>query len=172
MSIDKELDSINSLSKKYLVEQHDDNPNSLHLYFLSPIPFPSKAKDKIIGLEVRSNEKLLVVPAPNLHPKGHQWKIKGKRILPILTIEQARTWLSKFNNICNKHGLSYLNQKKAEKVDSRLKKMIKNLEIDKNSDFRIYEGERHPRLISIANFLLHTHLKTRSKQPQQVESLF
>ena len=45
LSIDKELDSIDSLSKKYLVEQHDDNPNSMHLYFLSPIPFPSKAKD-------------------------------------------------------------------------------------------------------------------------------
>ncbi len=62
LSIDKELDSVDSLSKKYLVEQHDDNPNSMHSYLLSPIPFPSKAKDSIIGLEVRSNEKLLVFP--------------------------------------------------------------------------------------------------------------
>ena len=113
LSIDKELDSVDSLSKKYLVEQHDDNPYSMHGYLLSPIPFPSKAKDSIIGLEVRSNEKLLVVPAPNLHPKGNQWKIKGRTDPPILTIEQARTWLSNLEHICNKHGISYLNQKKA-----------------------------------------------------------
>ena len=92
LSIDKELDSIESLSKRYLVEQHDDNPHSMHLYFLSPMPFPSKGKDSIIGLEVRSNEKLLIVPAPNFHPDGHQWKILGTTDPPVLTIEQAEMW--------------------------------------------------------------------------------
>ncbi len=111
LSIDKELDSINSLSKKYLVEQHDDKPHSMHLYFLSPIPFPSKAKDAIIGLEVRSNEKLLVVPAPNFASRWSSMENKRENNPPILTTEQARTWLSNLNNICNKHGLSYLNQK-------------------------------------------------------------
>lgn len=159
LSIDKELDSIDSISRRYLVEQHDDNPNSMHTYFFSPIPFPSKAKDKKIGLEIRSNEKLLIVPAPNLHPKGHQWKIKGITDPPVLTTDQAKTWLSNLDNICNKHGLSYLNQKSSEKIDSRIKKMIENLEIDKDSDFRIYEGERHPRLVSIANSILFNHLE-------------
>lgn len=160
LSINKESNSIMSLSEEYLVEQHDDNPNSLHLYFLSPIPFPSKTKDQALGLEVRSNEKLLVVPAPNLHPKGHQWKILGVTDPPVLTTEQAKTWLSILNDICNKYGLSYLNQKNNEKIDSRLKKMIKNLEIDKDSNFRINEGQRHQKLLSIANYLLFTHLES------------
>lgn len=122
LSIDKELNSIKSLSEKYLVEQHDDNPHSLHLYFLSPIPFPSKANDDRIGLDIRSNEKLLIVPAPNLHPDGHQWKIEERTDPPVLTTEEARTWLYNLDNICIKHGLRYLIQKKAEKVDSKLKK--------------------------------------------------
>ncbi len=50
--------------------------------------------------------------------------------------------------------------------------MIKNLEPDKNSDFRIYEGERHPRLISIANFLLHTHLNPDLSNLNKLKSFF
>lgn len=50
--------------------------------------------------------------------------------------------------------------------------MIKNLEIDKNSDFRIYEGERHPRLISIANFLLHIHLKPDQSNVKELKAFF
>ena len=171
LSIDKELGSIDSLSKNYLVEQHDDNPNSMHTLFFSPIPFRSKAKDGIIGLEVRSNEKLLVIPAPNLHKDGCQWKIKGITDPPILTIDQAKTWLSDLDNICIKHGLRYLDQKKAEKVDS-INEMIKNLKIDKNSDYRIYEGERHSRLITIANFLLHTHLKRDLSNLSKLKNFF
>jgi putative DNA primase/helicase len=159
LSIDKELNSIDSLSKIYYVEKHDDNPNSMHIYFFSPIPFLSKSKDSIIGLEVRSNEKLLIVPAPNLHPKGRQWKIKGITDPPVLTFDQAKAWLSNLDTICNKHGLSYLHQKNSEKIDRRIKKMIENFEIDKDSDYRIYEGERHPKLVSIANSILFNHLE-------------
>jgi putative DNA primase/helicase len=160
------------LYREYTVEKHDDNPNSMHILFLSPIPFPSKAKDAVIGLEVRSTEKLLIVPAPNFHPKGHQWKIKGIADPPVLTIEQARSWLSNLDNICNKHGLSYLNQKNSEKIDSRIKKMIENLEIDKSSDFRIYEGERHPRLVSIANSTLFNHLEKDGGNIDRLKNFF
>lgn len=172
LSIDNKPGSIKPMSEKYLIEQHNDNPNSLHLYFLSPIPFPSKAKDQLIGLEVRSNEKLLIFPAPNLHQDGHQWKILGVTDPPILTTEQAKIWLFNLNNICNKHGLSYLDQKKSGKIDNRLKKMIKNLEIDKNSNFRIYEGERHSKLISIANSLLFTHLESDHRNLDNLKDFF
>ena len=50
--------------------------------------------------------------------------------------------------------------------------MIKNLGFDKNSDYRIYEGERHPRLISIANFLLHTHLKPDLSNLNMLKAFF
>ena len=50
--------------------------------------------------------------------------------------------------------------------------MIKNLEIDKNSDFRIYEGERHPKLISIANSLLFTHLKPDLSNLNKLKDFF
>ena len=50
--------------------------------------------------------------------------------------------------------------------------MIKNLAIEMNSDYRIYEGERHPKLISIANFLLHTHLKPDQSNVKELKVFF
>jgi hypothetical protein len=35
LSIDKELSSVSSLSSRYLVEKHDDNPDSAFLFFLT-----------------------------------------------------------------------------------------------------------------------------------------
>jgi P4 family phage/plasmid primase-like protien len=145
---------------------------TLHFYFFSPIPFPPKSKDKKIGLEVRSNEKLLIVPAPNFHPKGHQWKIKGITDPPILTIEQAKIWLFNLDTICSKYGLCYLNQKISEKIDSRIKKMIENLVIDADSDFRINEGERHNQLISIGNSILFHHLKEDLQNANELYKFF
>lgn len=172
LSIDKKITSITSLTEKYLGEQHEDNPNSLHFYFFSPIPFPSKSSDPILGLEVRSNEKSLIIPAPNFHQDGHQWKILGVSDPPVLTIEQAKELSIQLDIICNKYGLNYLNQKKTKKIDNRMKKMIYNLIIDKDSNYVIVEGERHLNLLSIANLLLLTHLKSGDSNVEKLRAFF
>jgi hypothetical protein len=45
--------SLQKIAQSFLVEQHKDNPGKAHLYFYSPIPFPKKSSDAILGLEVK-----------------------------------------------------------------------------------------------------------------------
>lgn len=52
-SISDKISSVQELSKKFLVEQHKDNPQKAHVYFYSPIPFPKKNADSVLGLEVK-----------------------------------------------------------------------------------------------------------------------
>jgi hypothetical protein len=41
---------LQDIAQEYLVEQHDDNiENKAHFDFFSPIPFPNKDADTIIG---------------------------------------------------------------------------------------------------------------------------
>jgi hypothetical protein len=41
------------MAHKFIVEQHKDNLEKAHIYFYSPIPFPKKSSDSILGLEVK-----------------------------------------------------------------------------------------------------------------------
>ena len=45
--------SLQELAQKFLVDQHKDNPDKAHIYFYSPIPFPKKSADSILGLEIK-----------------------------------------------------------------------------------------------------------------------
>ncbi len=46
--------TIKELAQRTIVEQHEDNLDRAHVYFLSPIPFPNKGADSKIGIEVKS----------------------------------------------------------------------------------------------------------------------
>ena len=52
-TINDKVSCLQELSNKLLIEQHKDNPQKAHIYFYSPIPFPKKNADSIIGLEVK-----------------------------------------------------------------------------------------------------------------------
>ena len=61
------ISSIDELKQKFIVEQHAKDPNSIHLYFYSEIPFTDKSSDNILGIEIKSNCKGLMCATPSYH---------------------------------------------------------------------------------------------------------
>jgi hypothetical protein len=56
------------MAHKFIVEQHKDNLEKAHIYFYSPIPFPKKSSDSILGLEVKGvGEHGIAYCAPSIH---------------------------------------------------------------------------------------------------------
>jgi putative DNA primase/helicase len=160
--------SVKEFAEKTIVEGHEDEPHSIHIYFLSPIPFPNKGPDKIIGLEVKSRgEHGIMFCSNSPHKNGYRYQILGTSEPTVLTYQQAIEMIQHFNNICLKHNLNYLDNK--SRIDPKLRKMIKLLKLKKNIDSVIYQGERHNRLISIGNSILFNHL---NEDLQNVDELY
>jgi P4 family phage/plasmid primase-like protien len=171
--IDRELRSLEQLSSKFMIERHEDDPNSLHIYFFSKIPFPTKGSDTKLGLEVKGSAEGsgYMIGSPTPHPSGNRWQILGTKEPPTLTKVQAIEMLQHINTICKNYGLEYL-EKKSGMLNPELKAMIKNLEIRKSINFIINEGERHSTLVFIANSILFTHLQKDESNASNLKGFF
>ena len=132
--------TLQELSQKFIVEQHKDNLEKAHIYFYSPIPFPKKSSDSVLGLEVKGlGEHGIAYCTSSIHQGGQPYEIIGTTEPATLTDEQAKEFTLHIDNICKKYGLEYL------------EKHYKNL---LDSGVKIYQGERHVSLISIASSIL------------------
>jgi putative DNA primase/helicase len=161
--------SLQELAQKFLVEQHKDNTDKAHVYFYSPISFPKKSADSILGLEVKGlGEHGIMFCSPSIHKDGFPYEIIGTTKPIVLNIIQARELIQHLNHICIKHGVDYLD--KISIIDGRLKDMIKSLTI--NHDIRIPKGKRHVTLISLADSLLFRHLAGGKKMKSQLKDFF
>jgi hypothetical protein len=132
--------SLDEMAQNLLVEQHKDNLQKAHVYFYSPIPFPKKEADSVLGLEVKGQGGHGVANcAGSIHKDGQPWEIVGTTNPITLTADQARDLIEHIDQVCRKYNLEYL------------EKHYRNL---LDSDSYIYQGERHDTLLSIANSLL------------------
>jgi hypothetical protein len=129
------------MAQKFLVEQHKDSPEKAHIYFYSPIPYPKKSAGSVLGLEVKGlGEHGIEYCTNSIHKDGQSYEIIGTTNPPItLSADQAKEYIDHIDQICKKYNLEYL------------EKHYRNL---LDSDAKIYQGERHTSLISIANSLL------------------
>jgi Bifunctional DNA primase/polymerase, N-terminal len=166
--------SLREASQKFLIEQHADSPDKAHIYFYSPIPFPQKTADSILGLEVKGLGKHgIAFCFPSIHKDGMQYEIMGTNHPVILTIEQARDLIQHIDQICLKHKLQYLEKdtfgslySSSPIVSNNLRNIIHTLSID--TTVKIPKGERHVTLISVADSILFNHL-TRGKDKTEKE---
>jgi Bifunctional DNA primase/polymerase, N-terminal len=150
--------SLQEMSQKFIVEQHRDSLDKAHIYFYSPIPFPKKSADSIIGLEIKGlGEHGIAYCSPSIHKQGQQYEIIGTSEPQTLTVEQAKEFMQQIDNICKKYGIEYL------------EKHHKNL-LDSNS--KIYEGSRHDSLIRIANSLLFRYGDDEKTEQQDLKDFF
>lgn len=130
--------------QKFIVEQHKDNLQKAHIYFYSPIPFPKKGSDSVLGLEVKGlGEHGIAYCANSTHKDGQPYEITGTTSPITLTADQANEYIEHIDQICKKYNLEYL------------EKHYRNLF---DSDAKIHQGERHRSLISIANSLLFRYV--------------
>jgi putative DNA primase/helicase len=166
--------SINEIKQKFIVEQHDKDPYSLHLYFYSEIPFTDKSSDTTLGIEIKSNGKGLMCATPSYHSETDSiWQIKGTDSPIILKSEEALKLMSSFNDVCNKYNVSYLkNDKDASSfyLSPLIRDMINSLEI--NSGIIIQEGTRHETLLSTANSLLIKHKYNNNVNRDELKKFF
>jgi hypothetical protein len=152
--------SLQEMAQRTLVEQHAGCPDRAHFYFYSPIPFPHKTPDPVLGLEVKGcGEHGIMFCAPSMHKDGYPYEIIGTTEPASLNILQAREMIQHLNHICIEHGLEYLADVREIR---KLKPMLKSLTIDKN--IRIYQGKRHLTLLAAADSLLLSHLGNRRKK--------
>jgi hypothetical protein len=149
--------SLDEMAQKFIVEQHKDDPTSTHIYFYSPLPFPKKEPEKILGLEVKGlGEHGVANCAGSIHENGQQWEIIGSKEPVTLTEEQANELIQYIDTVCKKHGVEYL--------DKHYSKVILD------SDTKIYEGTRHTSMISITDRLLFKHLD-KGKSEEEIKQM-
>jgi hypothetical protein len=159
------------MSQKFLIEQHKDNPDKAHIYFYSPLSFPQKTADSVLGLEVKGvGEHGIAFCSPSIHKNGMPYEIIGNYQPVSLTVEQARELIQHIDQICIKYGLQYIGKdftsSNINNVSNKLRNIIKTLVID--TTVKISQGQRHLTLISAADSLLFNHLgKGKTKRTEK-----
>jgi hypothetical protein len=167
------ITSLQEMSRKFLVEQHKDSTQKAHIYFYSPILFPKKNADSVLGLEVKGlGEHGIAFCFPSTHKDGMPYEIIGTNQPVTLTLEQARELMQHLNQICIKYGLQYLERDtSSSNISSKMRNIIKNLVID--TTLKIPQGQRHVTLISAADSLLCRHLgKGKNKSGKWLRDFF
>ncbi len=153
-----ESGTLEKLAEKTIVEQHTDNKDKAHVYFVSSIPFPNKGANSELGLEIKSKgEHGIVFCSPSLHKDGYPYQIMGTKNPLVLKPAEAIETVQKINIMFKRNGLSYLERK--SRLSEKLKYIPKNLKINESEYGVINEGERHNTLISMANSILFRHLR-------------
>ena len=161
--------SLEIMAQKWVVEQHKDNPKKAHIYFYSPTPFPKKAADSVLGLEIKGlGEHGIAFCFPSIHRDGMPYEIIGTTQPEVLTDLQARELIQHIDQVCIKHGLQYLD--KTATIRGDLRNIIRTLRI--NTKVKIVQGQRHTTLISVANSLLFNHLDRNKNSEDRLRYFF
>jgi P4 family phage/plasmid primase-like protien len=157
---------LHKFSEKTIVEQHADELHRAHIYFYSPIPFPKKSSDSILGLEVKGGGGHgIMFVSPSIHKYGFNYEIIGNaKEPPCLSSQQAIELMRHIDNICSTYGLKYLETEKNKILTEPLKKIIRTLKLEPEFQHIIAEGQRHITMLSFADSLLIKHRNKKSKE--------
>ena len=79
------LTELQKFAEKTIVEQHKDELTKAHIYFYTPIPFPQKTPDLILGIEVKSRgDHGIMFVSTSIHKNGFNYEIIGDAKEPLL----------------------------------------------------------------------------------------
>ena len=165
-----EGESIEEVVKKHLIEQHVDDKTRGHLWIYSPIQYPRKNPDNVLGLEIKSaGEHGIIISSPSIHKSGYRYEAQGTLEPYTYSREEALELLLRIDAICIKYNLEYLvrngnksGRKLVSPLSMSIKSMLRALTIDKT--IKIYDGQRHATMIGIANFILLRHWQNHSHE--------
>jgi hypothetical protein len=153
--------TLQQAAEKWIIEQHKGNIHKAHAYFYSPIPFPNKGPDEILGIEIKGQgEHGIAFCTPSIHMDKTPYEIIGTMETQILTGLAARELIQHLNQVCIKHGLQYL--EKVSSLSEEIRRIVKTLCID--TRIRISKGQRHNTLVPLADSLLFNHLGKESEE--------
>ena len=157
---------LQKFAEKTIVEQHKDELTKAHIYFYTPIPFPQKTPDLILGIEVKSiGDHGIMFVSTSIHKNGFNYEIIGDSKEPLLlSSSQAIELIRHLDNICIKHGIKYLEKERNKILTEPLKKIIKTLKVESEFQHFITEGQRHITMLSFSDSLLIKHRNRKSKE--------
>jgi P4 family phage/plasmid primase-like protien len=157
---------LQKFAEKTIVEQHKDELTKAHIYFYTPVPFPQKTPDLILGIEVKSRgDHGIMFVSTSIHKNGFNYEIIGDAKEPLLlSSSQAIELIRHLDNICIKHGIKYLEKERNKILTEPLKKIIKTLKVESEFQHFIHEGQRHITMLSFADSLLIKHRNRKSKE--------
>lgn len=155
-----QYDTLEKLAQKTIVEQHRDNLNKVHIYFVVEKPLTKKSglgaaatKNQTIDLsdecqvpaiEVKSEGKHgVMIVSPSIHKNGFPYEILGIKEPTILNKEQSEKLENMFSQIYDK----YDSGKKIESNNIPISKLFEDR-------FVVYEGNnRHVNVLRLCESL-------------------
>ena len=155
--------SLDEVRKEHFIEQHLDDITRGHLWIYSPIMFPKKSADAVLGLEVKGlGSHGVIISTPCIHKDGHRIERTGLQEPITWSKEEAFGMLLHIDRICKKYSIRYLdrNGNGNSTLSGKIKNMVKFLIIDPS--VVIHNGQRHQIMISVANSILFRHSATKS----------
>jgi hypothetical protein len=116
--------TLQQIAEKFIVEMHRDDPNKVHIFFYSEIPFEKKSSDiiattptldlktapeNIPAFEVKGKGTHgIAYVTPSIHKNGHPYEIIGTETPILLNPSAAHGMMDHLDAICRKYNLKYL----------------------------------------------------------------
>ena len=100
-----------------LVEHHEGDDNSYHLFLITNTPLKSKGADDKVGIETKSETGLIFV-SPSVHSSLNKYKPHGKITENIQRLDdiQKLELEQHIDYVCKRHGIPYLSDPEKKKV--------------------------------------------------------
>jgi putative DNA primase/helicase len=144
--------SLSELAQWTIVEQHKDDSNKAHVYFLSNRAYTKKSSDignkklfnpqTMPAIEIKGDaEHGLFFCSPSLHKRGHRYEIIGTKD-PALIEEDYELHI---DNLCTKYGIKYLDH-------GIFESKVMHLLDPKHSNSA---GERHNNTLAVMNHYIY-----------------
>ena len=173
-----EFNSLDKLAQKTIVEQHKDNPERAHIYFIVQKPLSKKSgigtnhtgnddRDNVPAIEVKSEGRNgTMIVTPSIHKYGQPYEIIGTKDIQVLDIGETEKLEDFLNHIYRKYSSTLVQiPSKDQKwtnisvlLSAELRDIAKSLRIN-NLHTRILKGTRSNTLISFGRTLLNYHYK-------------
>lgn len=147
-----EVDTLEKLAEKTIVEQHLDDKNKVHVYFIVEKPLKKKSGIKstignpdIPAIEVKSEGSHgIIFCTPSMHKNGFPYQIVGTRKATVLNVKQSEILEDRLNQIYKKYDNSFDENGGLTSIKDLFK-----------GDFVIKEGNnRHEALLRVMESLI------------------
>ncbi len=143
------LKTLEELTQQTIVEQHSDNKDKAHVYFIVEKPLINRGSingtnnhsndDSIPIIEIKSHGKSFVICLPSVHKNGFRYEIIGTREPMVLDKNQSEQLQEHINQIYKKYG----------EADNKDNNGLIPIDYLLKEDYISNEGSRHSDLLRV-----------------------
>ncbi len=154
------LKTLEDLSQQTIIEQHADNKDKSHVYFIVEKPLINRGgingtnnhnrnDDSLPIIEIKSEGKSFVICSPSVHKNGHRYEIIGTNEPMVLDYNQSEQLEENINKI----------YKKYEETDYKDNRGLTPIEELLKNDYVSHPGRRQLDLLRVMESLIQKYKK-------------